>query len=156
MQKATIKSQFCQNLRTLRGERSQREMAEKFGVSNVAWTYWETGRHEPPLAVIIELCESHAVSADWLLGIQKKESDLVAELRQRAYTAEAALAAYREAAEKMHNLGGATNTVTKVNQKLSGKAQGVVINNGTGGGSKPKPASDSKSGAKRAGAKGKG
>lgn len=44
-------------------------MGEIFGVSQVAWTYWETGKREPNISTLIKICEYFNVSADYLLGL---------------------------------------------------------------------------------------
>lgn len=44
-------------------------MGELFGVSQVAWTYWETGKREPNIGMIIRICEHFNVSSDYLLGL---------------------------------------------------------------------------------------
>ena len=44
-------------------------MGEIFGVSQVAWTYWETGKREPNITTILKICKYFNVSADYLLGL---------------------------------------------------------------------------------------
>ena len=47
----------------------QCDLANLVGISRASVADWETGRHEPPLDTIIELCKIFEVSADYLLGI---------------------------------------------------------------------------------------
>ncbi|WP_075579473.1 helix-turn-helix transcriptional regulator [Acidaminococcus massiliensis] len=39
----------------LRGERTQTEMAEKYGVSQQSWSCWENGARKPPLNIMLRL-----------------------------------------------------------------------------------------------------
>ena len=38
----------------LRGERTQTEMAEKYGVSQQSWSCWENGARKPPLNIMLK------------------------------------------------------------------------------------------------------
>lgn len=63
------KIKFSERLRTLRGTRSQFEMASYLNVTQGAYSYWEVGRRQPKLEVLAFICRRMNVSADWLLGI---------------------------------------------------------------------------------------
>lgn len=62
---------FFQNLRTLRksANLTQREMAQKLGVSRSCYTYYETGHTQPDLITLVRICRILEVSADSLLGL---------------------------------------------------------------------------------------
>ena len=38
-----------------RGERTQKEMAEKYGCSQQSWSFWDKGTRTPPLNVMLQL-----------------------------------------------------------------------------------------------------
>ena len=57
-------------LRTKHGF-TQAEIAGKLGLDRSTYTYYETGKTKPELAVIVILCELYHVSADELLGISE-------------------------------------------------------------------------------------
>jgi len=61
--------QFPERLRLLRGTRSQAEMASYLNVTQAAYSYWETGGHQPKLDVFVQICQRLNVSADWMLGM---------------------------------------------------------------------------------------
>lgn len=56
-------------LRELRGSSSQREMADAVGIKWNAWARYESGGALPGADILTRICKAHAVSADWLLGI---------------------------------------------------------------------------------------
>ena len=57
-------------LKELRGETSQAEMARTLGMPRPQWIRYETGKSVPGSDILAEICQVHAVSADWLLGIE--------------------------------------------------------------------------------------
>lgn len=48
---------------------SQKQFGEKIGVSRVGVSMYETNRSWPSLDVVILICETFGVSADWLLEL---------------------------------------------------------------------------------------
>ncbi len=46
---------------------SQREAADKLGVSDVAVCHWETGKHQPKAKLLIEIAKLYNCSVDDLL-----------------------------------------------------------------------------------------
>jgi len=60
---------FAERLRMLRGTRSQAEMASYLNVTQAAYSYWETGDHQPKLDVFADICIRLNVSTDWMLGM---------------------------------------------------------------------------------------
>lgn len=57
-------------LRELRIEKKLliKNVAKELGVSPMAYNHYELGDREPPLDVLVSLCEYFNVSADYLLG----------------------------------------------------------------------------------------
>lgn len=53
----------------LRGTRSQLEMASYLGVTQAAYAFWETGKRQPKLDLLAEICQRLNVSSDWMLGL---------------------------------------------------------------------------------------
>ena len=70
MEKQTIGDRLYE----IRAERdlSYREIARMIGTTNTAWMRWETGKTTPSAKVIIAICETFNVSADWLLGLSER------------------------------------------------------------------------------------
>ena len=71
-----MKTQFAQRINAARTAISptitQRDVAKRLELSPSAINLWESGKTEPSLKNLAELCEWYGVSADWLLGIQNK------------------------------------------------------------------------------------
>ena len=67
MEKQTIGDRLYE----IRAERdlSYREIARMIGTTNTVWRRWETDETIPSAKVIIAICETFNVSADWLLGL---------------------------------------------------------------------------------------
>ena len=59
-------------MRQLRGPSSLREMADAIGIKYSAWARYENGDVLPGAEIITKICQAHAVSADWLLGLDKR------------------------------------------------------------------------------------
>lgn len=61
---------FASRLRQLRQERKlrQKDMAEKLGITESAYGYYEQGRREPPYETLQQLADFFGVSIDYLLG----------------------------------------------------------------------------------------
>lgn len=47
---------------------SQEALAEKLGVSRQAVSRWETGETTPEMAIIVKICNTYNVSADYLIN----------------------------------------------------------------------------------------
>lgn len=64
---------FGENIKELRKERgmSQKELAEKVGVSQGAVFFWEKEINEPTAGYLIKLSKLFGVSVDELLSIEK-------------------------------------------------------------------------------------
>lgn len=61
---------FGENLRTLRlSEKiTQDELGKKLGVCNQTVSFWEIGKREPDLDMLVKIAENFQVSTDYLLG----------------------------------------------------------------------------------------
>ncbi len=64
-------SELSERLRALRGPTSQAEMARQLGMKQPQWARYESGASTPSVEVLAAICRIHAVSADWLLGIDR-------------------------------------------------------------------------------------
>ena len=70
MEKQTIGDRLYE----IRAERdlSYREIARMIGTTNTVWRRWEVDETIPSAKVIIAICETFNVSADWLLGLSER------------------------------------------------------------------------------------
>ncbi len=61
---------FCERLKELRGlyRYTQRQMAEKIGISQPSYIRYENGTSEPTLENLVKIANIFDVSADYLLG----------------------------------------------------------------------------------------
>lgn len=78
-----------ERLRALRGERTQKEIADKLGISRARYSHYETDHVQPDHELLYRMSEVYEVSIDYLLGrmaaaegISKEEALLIEELRQ--------------------------------------------------------------------------
>lgn len=62
---------LTQRLRELRQARNwrQKDVADKLGITESAYGYYEQGRREPSVAVLEKLSQIYGVSVDYLLGL---------------------------------------------------------------------------------------
>ena len=70
MEKQTIGDRLYE----IRAERdlSYGKIARMTSTSDTTWMRWETGETTPSAKVIIAICETFNVSADWLLGLSER------------------------------------------------------------------------------------
>lgn len=70
MEKQTIGDRLYE----IRAERdlSYREIARMIGTTNTVWRRWEIDETILSAKVIIAICETFNVSADWLLGLSER------------------------------------------------------------------------------------
>ena len=61
---------FCERLKELRGlyHYTQRQMAEKIGISQPSYIRYENGTSEPTLETLAKIANIFDVSADYLIG----------------------------------------------------------------------------------------
>ena len=64
-------TKFSERLKELRKGKhlTQQELADKFGISRVGYSYWETGTREPNFKTLVSLAKYLSVSTDYLLGV---------------------------------------------------------------------------------------
>lgn len=60
-------------LRQLRGKQSQSDMATPLGMKYQQWARYEKGEVSPSADLLAKICETHATSADWLLGLDNRK-----------------------------------------------------------------------------------
>jgi len=65
-------SVLSERLKELRGTTSQSEMAAALNMKYQQWARYEKGVVAPGADILAEICRVHAVSADWLLGLDKR------------------------------------------------------------------------------------
>ena len=63
-------------MKLLRGQSSLKEMAEAIGIKYSAWARYESGDVLPGSEIITKICRIHAVSADWLLGLDERTAKI--------------------------------------------------------------------------------
>ena len=68
--------QFCANLSRLRREKgvSQRKAASDLNISQALLSHYENGAREPGLAFVCRACDYYGVTADFLLGRTRDET----------------------------------------------------------------------------------
>ncbi len=59
---------LAQRLRLLRGDRSQREVAEALKVTRSAYSMYEIGERAPDEALLVRIADYFGVTTDYLLG----------------------------------------------------------------------------------------
>lgn len=69
-------SLFSSRLRFLRRMRelSQQELSDRLQVARTTYSTWESGKSEPDLRTIVQICDFFDVSSDFLLGVDVKLS----------------------------------------------------------------------------------
>ena len=65
---------YCRIIRDLRedADKTQAEVAKYLGTSQTMYARYEHGENELPLRHLIALCDLYGVSADYILGREKK------------------------------------------------------------------------------------
>ena len=65
---------YCRIIRDLRedADKTQAEVAKYLGTSQTMYARYERGENELPLRHLIALCDLYGVSADYILGGEKK------------------------------------------------------------------------------------
>lgn len=84
---------FAWNLKTLRNQTdlTQGELANKIGVSQKTLSSWETGRTEPNIGEVIELCKTLDCTLETITGIRMHDigdvsfEDVLVKLNQLSY-----------------------------------------------------------------------
>ncbi len=65
---------YVKRIRDLREDhdKTQKEIADILGTSQTMYARYERGANELPIHHLIKLCQYYKVSADYILGIEKK------------------------------------------------------------------------------------
>ena len=65
---------YVKTIRDLRedNDKTQQEIADILGTSQTMYARYERGANELPIRHLISLCKYYGVSADYILGINKK------------------------------------------------------------------------------------
>lgn len=65
---------YVKQIRDLREDhdKTQQEIADYLGTSQTMYARYERGANELPIHHLIKLCQLYNVSADYILGIEKK------------------------------------------------------------------------------------
>lgn len=73
-----MKSNVGDNIRKYREMNclSQKQLANKLGISNSRVSNWEQGANNPPADMIADICEALNVSASELLGVKLSADEL--------------------------------------------------------------------------------
>lgn len=58
-----------ERMKQLRGEYTYRQAASLIGISPQNWYVYENGPSTPGTKVVLKMCQTFGVSADWLLGL---------------------------------------------------------------------------------------
>lgn len=66
---------FSERLKELRGEKSQQEVADKIGITNVSLSRYEKGERIPSADILYKICIYYRVSSDYILGINGDLND---------------------------------------------------------------------------------
>lgn len=61
-------NEILRDLRLAKGY-TQKQIAEKLGISTRAYSHYEQGDREPSIALLKQLCKEFDVSADYLIGL---------------------------------------------------------------------------------------
>lgn len=67
------KEKVAERLKTLRGTRTQAEMAGMLGIAQQGWARYESGKVVPGAEVIHQICVKLHKSADYILGLTDNE-----------------------------------------------------------------------------------
>ena len=63
---------LSERLRELRGSQSQTEFANALGMKYQQYARYEKGENSPSADILLRICQAHEVSADWLIGNDKR------------------------------------------------------------------------------------
>lgn len=65
---------YIKRIRDLRedNDKTQKEIADYLGTSQTMYARYERGANELPIRHLIALCKFYNVSADYILGLEKK------------------------------------------------------------------------------------
>lgn len=79
----SLEKLFQYRLKELRGEQTQKYVADKIGITEVSLSRYENGQRKPNLDIIYKIAKYYNVSADYLIGLDNQISDY--EILKRKY-----------------------------------------------------------------------
>lgn len=84
MNKSSDFSVFSKCLRELRARLSltQKEFAQRVGITPATLSAYENGVKSPPVSTVIRIAEEYKISLDWLCGIEQSEMTIGGALTQ--------------------------------------------------------------------------
>lgn len=97
-----MEKSFGSRLKSLRGSKTQKQIADFVGIYQQKWQRLESGDNEPDIALILKLCEKFACSADYLLGISEiKDTKNESVLQQKLDIAKKAFSKLTEVVKEL-------------------------------------------------------
>jgi len=125
--KLTI-GEFLAEIRKEKGY-TQREVAEKLGISNRTLSAWEQGRAYPDILTLSQLSEIYGVTADEILKGERAQPEVAAKTSQTAETSRSADPAERETREdeKPRSLGNSTGVTGENHEKIKENNSEIAV-----------------------------
>jgi len=82
LQRGGSRIEYIRIMRDLRedADKTQQQIADYLGTSQTMYARYERGANELPLHHLIKLCQYYNVSADYFLGLDKKQSQVISQL----------------------------------------------------------------------------
>lgn len=107
-------SVLSERLKELRGATSQSEMAAALNMKYQQWARYEKGIVAPGADILANICRTHAVSADWLLGLNDDRSAPTAKPPPPAVNLDELRATAAQLAEESTALAGTIKKLKKM------------------------------------------
>ena len=107
-------SNISDRLKQLRGPTSQAEMARQLEIPRTQWIRYENGQNSPSAEMLAKICRIHAVSADWVLGLNDSGAEHVALSRQPAINLDELRATATQLAAESAALAGTIKKLKKM------------------------------------------
>ena len=102
-----------EKMKEIRGEMSQRQASELVGIKPQNWNVYEKDQSVPGAEVVIKLCQTFNVSADWLLGLSDDRGGSAAPAQQKIIAAQPdILREIRELKKRVNALESSTSMAT--------------------------------------------
>lgn len=113
------KLKFAERFNELRGAESQKDFAERIGVSRPTVGFYENGDRLPQADVLAQIADRCGVTSDWLLGL----SDYTYDASRQITLAE--LGFSEKAANQIASIAGAAETAADLGNQASEKVSSV-------------------------------
>lgn len=65
---------IAERLKEVRAGRAQADVAKMLGIKQTAWSRYECGAAIPGAEMLLHICNTFSVSADWLLGLSDERT----------------------------------------------------------------------------------